>query len=129
MLVLTCPVCGIEGEEADFHCGGEAHIVRPQSHTAEQISAEALRDYLYSRKNPKGLHFEQWQCVRGCGKWFNAARDTLTMEFKAFYLMTEEPPARLLKEAKAEALAARGNGLHDGTRADGVVLSADGADQ
>ncbi len=36
------------------------------------------------RRNPKGLHFERWRCDRGCGKWFHAARDTMTMEFKAY---------------------------------------------
>ncbi len=92
MLVLHCPVCGIEGEEADFHCGGEAHLVRPQSHDPENVSDEVLRDYLYLRQNPRGLHCEMWQCTRGCGKWFNAVRDTVTMEFKAFYRMDQKAP-------------------------------------
>ena len=26
MLLITCPVCGAEGDETDFHAGGEAHI-------------------------------------------------------------------------------------------------------
>ena len=47
-----------------------------------------------------GLHFERWRCDRGCGKWFHAARDTMTMEFKAFYGITELPPKALMKQAK-----------------------------
>ncbi len=54
------------------------------------------RDYLFIRHNPKGLHFERWRCDRGCGKWFHAARDTVTMEFKAFYGITELPPRELM---------------------------------
>ncbi len=46
---------------------------------------------------PKGLHFERWRCDRGCGKWFHAARDTVTMEFKAFYGITELPPRELME--------------------------------
>lgn len=92
MLVIHCPVCGVEGEETDFHYGGEAHIKRPANEDPGNVSDEAQRDYLYIRKNPRGLHFERWQCARGCGKWFNAARDTLTMEFRAYYGITEPAP-------------------------------------
>ena len=93
MLLITCPVCGAEGDETDFHAGGEAHISRPATSDPANISDEAQRDYLFMRKNPRGLHFERWRCDRGCGKWFNAARDTVTMEFRATYGIREEPPA------------------------------------
>jgi heterotetrameric sarcosine oxidase delta subunit len=59
------------------------------------ITDEEQRDYLFIRHNPKGLHFERWRCDRGCGKWFHAARDTVTLEFKAFYGITELPPRRI----------------------------------
>ena len=49
-----------------------------------------------------GLHFERWRCDRGCGKWFHAARDTVTMEFKAFYGITELPPRELMEQATGE---------------------------
>ena len=99
MLVITCPVCGVEGEETDFHPGGEAHIARPATTNPENISDEAQRDYLYLRKNPKGVHFERWRCERGCGKWFHAARDTLSLEFLGYYPITETPPEDLIKLA------------------------------
>ena len=125
MLLITCPVCGVEGEEADFHCGGEAHIARPASHDPANISDIEQRDYLFWRHNPKGLHFERWRCDRGCGKWFHAARDTMTMEFKAYYGITELPPVALMRAATgswgeffAEKLKeldrATGNGAADG---------------
>lgn len=92
MLLITCPVCGVEGDETEFHAGGEAHIKRPATTDPENVSDEAQRDYLYMRKNPRGLHFERWMCARGCGKWFHAARDTVTMEFKAFYGARDPEP-------------------------------------
>ncbi len=92
MLVLTCPVCGVTGDETDFHCGGEAHIKRPATENPDNVSPEDQRDYLYIRKNPRGLHLERWQCVRGCGKWFHAARDTTTLRFHTFYGITDPAP-------------------------------------
>ena len=99
MLVIQCPVCGVEGEETDFHAGGEAHIKRPATENPEGISDEAQRDYLYGRKNPKGVHFERWRCDRGCGKWFHAARDTLTLEILGYYSISEIPRQELIKQA------------------------------
>jgi len=77
MLLIKCPVCGVEGDETDFHYGGEAHVKRPASDHPDRVSDGEQRDYLFMRKNPRGLHFERWRCDRGCGKWFNAARDNL----------------------------------------------------
>ena len=102
MLTLTCPVCGVEGDETDFHAAGEAHLRRPATHDAAGVGDGEQRDYLFLRKNPRGLHFERWRCDRGCGKWFHAARDTVTLEFKAFYGVTELPPKNLMAEAKGE---------------------------
>ena len=92
MLLIKCPVCGVESDETEFHYGGEAHIRRPATHDPDHVSDEEQRNYLFIRKNPRGIHFERWQCARGCGKWFNAARDTLTLEFLACYDITEPAP-------------------------------------
>ncbi len=100
MILITCPVCGAEGEEGDFHYGGQAHVRRPASHDPERVSDGEQRDYLFIRNNPKGLHFERWRCDRGCGKWFHAARDTVTLEFKSTYGITELPPVDLMHQAK-----------------------------
>jgi sarcosine oxidase, subunit delta len=93
MLLIKCPICGVEGDETDFHYGGEAHVKRPASDHPDRISDGEQRDYLFMRNNPRGPHHERWRCDRGCGKWFNAIRDTLTMEFQATYGISEEPPA------------------------------------
>jgi sarcosine oxidase subunit delta len=92
----------VEGDETDFHYGHEAHIARPASTNLKTISDVQQSDYLFMRRNPKGLHFERWRCDRGCGKWFHAARDTMTMEFKAYYLITELPPLELMRAATGE---------------------------
>lgn len=100
MLEIKCPVCGVVGEEGDFHPGGQAHVRRPATDDPHNITDEEQRDYLFLRHNPKGLHFERWRCDRGCGKWFHAARDTVTLDFKAYYGITELPPVELMKQAK-----------------------------
>ena len=50
-----------------------AHLRRPDPATADDA---VWAEYLFIRKNPKGLCFERWRHVQGCGRWFNAARDT-----------------------------------------------------
>ncbi|VAW18187.1 Sarcosine oxidase delta subunit [hydrothermal vent metagenome] len=106
MLKITCPVCGLAADETEFTAGGEAHIVRPASTNPDRISDKAFRDYLYIRKNPRGLEHELWLCARGCGKWFHAQRDTYTQDFKRFYRLDEpkpkKPPARKTR-AKSKA--------------------------
>ncbi len=89
MLTLTCPCCGVSGEETEFHAGGEAHLKRygPGS------SDNDFEGYLFMRENPKGVHFERWRHVYGCGKWFLAARCTATLEvFGTYPAQTTEPP-------------------------------------
>jgi sarcosine oxidase subunit delta len=89
MLLISCPWCG-EREETEFHCGGEAHIVRPKQPAA--LSDDQWADYLFMRSNPKGRHLERWCHVQGCGRWFNAARDTVSDRFLAVYKMGETCP-------------------------------------
>ncbi len=89
MFIISCPWCG-ERQEHEFHCGGEAHIARPLE--TEKLSDEEWGDYVFMRTNPKGLHFERWCHEHGCRRWFNIARDTVTHEIKAIYLMGEEKP-------------------------------------
>ena len=89
MLVIKCPWCGPR-EQVEFSYGGEAHIVRPLK--PDQLSDDEWADYLFMRKNPKGAHLEQWCHSAGCGRWFNARRDTLSYRFDCFYKPTEPPP-------------------------------------
>ena len=43
------------------------------------------------RKNPRGLHAERWIHQHGCGRWFNAIRDTVSDRFVETYPMGEKP--------------------------------------
>ena len=92
MLILTCPYCGIRCDETELSPGGEAHLRRfgPGS------SDEEFEDYLFKRANPMGVHFERWRHVHGCGKWFHAARNTVTLEVYGTYpAQVHEPPQEI----------------------------------
>ena len=89
MLTLRCPYCDVQADESELAAGGEAHLKRvgPEGDDA------AFEGYLFNRSNPKGVHFERWRHVYGCGKWFLAARCTNTLEvFGTYPAQTTEPP-------------------------------------
>jgi len=88
MLLIECPYCGPR-PEIEFHCGGEAHIRRPDPATASDAE---WADYLFYRRNPKGRHRERWYHLHGCGRWFNAVRDTVSDNFVAVYRIGEPGP-------------------------------------
>ncbi len=92
MLLIPCPVCGPR-DEIEFRSGGEGHIQRPGP--ATEVSAEAWADYLFTRKNPRGVHFERWVHAGGCGRWFNLARCTATHQIQAVYPMGASKPEDL----------------------------------
>jgi len=89
MLVLDCPWCG-RRDQSEFHCHGEAHIERPLE--TEKLSEKEWGEYVFFRKNTKGVHYERWTHDHGCKRWFNAVRNTATDEFLAFYKPGEKPP-------------------------------------
>ena len=89
MLLIECPWCGPRAE-IEFSCGGEAHIARPAD--PGSLSDEAWADYLFMRKNIRGLHREQWNHSSGCRRWFNVERDTVTYRINAVYRMGQNAP-------------------------------------
>ncbi len=89
MLLVTCPYCGPR-PEVEFRCGGEAHIVRPLQPST--VDDETWAEYLFYRTNPRGIHAERWLHSHGCGRWFNALRDTASDKFVVSYLMGEPRP-------------------------------------
>jgi heterotetrameric sarcosine oxidase delta subunit len=90
MLVIPCPFCGPRAE-IEFRCGGEAHIVRPADPVT--LSDEEWAEYLFMRRNPKGIHHERWWHVHGCRRWFNVTRDTVSDRILAVYPMGAPPPS------------------------------------
>lgn len=83
MLLIRCPYCQGEFPEVEFVYAGEAHIARPAD--PSQLTDEEWRDHLFIRSNPRGRHFERWHHQHGCGRFFNAARDTVTDKFLVTY--------------------------------------------
>ncbi|AWN35100.1 sarcosine oxidase subunit delta [Methylobacterium radiodurans] len=96
MLLITCPYCAAARPEVEFAYAGEAHIARPADPTA--LGDEAWRDHLYIRSNTRGLHHERWRHINGCGRFFNAARDTVTDKFATTYKAGEARPSALEPE-------------------------------
>ena len=82
MLLINCPICGPR-PELEFRYGGEAHIPRPAA--TDGLDDQGVADRIYMRTNPKGLHFERWRHVHGCGRFFNAVRDTVSDFFVTTY--------------------------------------------
>ncbi len=89
MHLIACPWCGPR-DEVEYNYGGEAHIARPIA--PESLSDGAYADYLFMRKNPKGLHAERWVHTAGCRRWFNVLRDTMSHRILAVYRMGEPRP-------------------------------------
>ena len=89
MFYIYCPYCQEHREEEEFHPVGQAHIARPKD--PEALSDEQWAEYLYFRKNPRGLHHELWVHAIGCRKFFNITRDTVTYEIKEIYKVGEQP--------------------------------------
>ncbi len=82
MLLIPCPICG-ERPEAEFTYAGEAHVSRPANPAA--MDDYGWGEFLYARTNPKGDHAERWRHTHGCGRFFNAVRNTYTDKFVATY--------------------------------------------
>ena len=89
MLLIKCPWCG-ERDESEFSYAGEAHIARPLE--TEKLSDEEWANYLFLRKNIKGLHREQWNHASGCRRYFNVERNTVSYKISGSYKIGEQGP-------------------------------------
>ena len=88
MLIIDCPYCG-KRPEIEFAYAGQAHLVRPRDPST--LDDAAWAGYLYMRTNTRGVHAERWRHARGCGRFFNALRDTTTDHFAATYRIGTQP--------------------------------------
>ena len=95
MLILHCPCCGVDCDETELAPGGEAHLKR---HGPGSTDAD-FENYLFGRENPKGVHLERWRHANGCGKWFHAARDTITLEVYGTYSAQASEPPKKIRDA------------------------------
>jgi sarcosine oxidase subunit delta len=98
MLLLHCPHCGLDADETELAPGGEAHLKRHGPGSSDTD----FEDYLFLRDNPRGVHLERWRHAYGCGKWFIAARCTVTLEvFGTYPAQTTRPPQHILDAIEA----------------------------
>lgn len=89
MLLIHCPFCQMDRPEIEFRHAGQADIARPDPLTALD---EEWTAFLYLRDNRKGRHAERWCHTHGCGRYFNAVRDTVTDQIAATYRPGEPAP-------------------------------------
>ncbi|QCP53344.1 sarcosine oxidase subunit delta [Trinickia violacea] len=106
MLLIECPWCGPRAE-SEFSCGGEADIARPLD--TDKLTDREWGDYLFMRKNPRGVHREQWLHTQGCRRWFMATRDTVSYEIQGYQRFPTQA------EAAAKIVAGQvGNAAQEG---------------
>lgn len=77
MLQLNCPWCGLR-HETEFENGGPVRATRPEN--ATELSDDEWREFLMMRPNDVGPLRERWWHARGCNRWFEITRDTVTHE-------------------------------------------------
>jgi sarcosine oxidase, subunit delta len=100
MLLIHCPYCNETLPELEFTYAGEAHIARPADPAA--TSDEEWRDFLFIRSNVRGPHYERWRHFHGCGRFFNAVRDTVSDRFLVTYKAGAPRPDLAILKAAAE---------------------------
>ena len=86
----------MERPEIEFRHAGEAHVARAAD--PSQLDDAAWAEFLYFRSNPKGVHAERWRHVHGCGRFFNALRDTVSDRILVTYKAGEARPELLAQE-------------------------------
>ncbi|MDZ7602595.1 MAG: sarcosine oxidase subunit delta [Hoeflea sp.] len=83
MLLIQCPYCQEDRPELEFRNTGEAHIERPKD--IASISDADFEKFFFIRTNSKGVTYERWRHIHGCGRFFNAVRDTVSDKFVSTY--------------------------------------------
>ncbi len=103
MLLIHCPYCEEERPEVEFTGAGEAHIDRPKD--MNTMSDAEFEKFFFIRDNPKGVNYERWRHIHGCGRFFNAVRDTVSDKFLTTYKSGIKKP--VLSTIKSKKRAAK----------------------
>ncbi|MCF6301662.1 MAG: sarcosine oxidase subunit delta [Devosiaceae bacterium] len=101
MLLIHCPYCKEERPELEFHGAGEAHIERPEN--IADISDAQFEKFFFIRENQKGIVYERWRHLHGCGRFFNAVRHSVSDKFICTY-KADEPKPKITKKQITAAL-------------------------
>ena len=79
---------GAPGNRVRIRRRGPSRSPRPHAASDGQWT-----EFLYFRANPKGEHAERWRHAAGCGRFFNAVRDTASDRFLATYKIGQSSPS------------------------------------
>ncbi|MGI9402683.1 MAG: sarcosine oxidase subunit delta [Rhizobiaceae bacterium] len=109
MLLIYCPYCQEERPETEFQGAGEAHIARPEN--IAEISDAEFAEFFFIRDNHKGIVFERWRHTHGCGRFFNAVRNSVSDKFIMTY-KAGQPKSELTQE-QIKSVAPVGKKLTD----------------
>ena len=104
MLLIHCPYCEEDRPELEFRGAGQAHIARPANIAA--ISDAEFEAFFFIRDNKKGIVFERWRHIHGCGRFFNAARHSVSDKFISTYRAGDQKPT--LTAEQIDAVAPKG---------------------
>lgn len=91
MLLIHCPHCDETLPELEFEYAGEAHIDRPADPSGQDDGE--WRDFLFTRSNVRGNHYERWRHSNGCARFFNAVRNTVSDKFLVSYAVGAPRPS------------------------------------
>lgn len=73
-MLIVCPICGPRGNH-EFTYLGDATKVRPDD---SETDAAMWSDYVFERRNPRGVHIEHWQHSAGCRSVLKVERSTVS---------------------------------------------------
>ena len=72
-----------------------------------EISNEEFEKFFFIRENRKGIVFERWRHIHGCGRFFNAVRHSVSDKFIKTYKSGEKKPKLTKKEIESVLPPAR----------------------
>ena len=69
--------------------------------TSLKLSDADFEKFFFIRENRKGLVFERWRHLNGCGRFFNAVRHSVSDKFICTYKADEKKPKISQKQIDA----------------------------
>ena len=89
MLIIRCPTCG---DARKSNSTTAERRISAAGRSRRSSPTPNGRTILYNRSNPKGLHAERWRHLHGCGRFFNAVRDTASDVILTTYRLDDPKP-------------------------------------
>ncbi len=83
MLLIRCPYCEMERPELEFAYAGEAHIARPADPRRFPMKNGAISCSPAPTRAARIMN--AGGNIHGCGRFFNAVRDTVSDKFVVTY--------------------------------------------